>query len=264
MPEPVLEIEHAGALAHVWMNRPAVHNALNEEMIDALTSAFATLSANESVRIIVLSGRGKSFCAGADIESMKRQGASSFDDNLADARQLAALFHAIAVSPRPTIARVNGAAFGGALGLISASDIAIASNNAVFAASEVRLGIIPATIAPYVLRSIGPRAARRLFLTAERINAARAEKIGLVHESVEHGQLDTRIDAITLDLLAGAPLAQSAAKRLIDDIAHQPVTPELIEDTAHRIAEIRSTAGAREGLSAFLEKRPPSWRSEKP
>ena len=259
MIERTIEIDHAGAVATVWMNRPALHNALHEAMIDEITESFRTLAENPSVRIIVLSGRGKSFSAGADIESMKRQGAAPISANLANARQLAEMFRTIAESPKPTIARVNGAAIGGGLGLVAACDIAIASSAAVFAASEVRLGLIPSTIAPYVVRAIGPRQAGRLFQTAERIPAAQAEKIGLLHEIADPDQLDTRLQGLIRYLLAGAPHAQTAAKNLIGAVANQPVTQELIENTAQRIATIRSEPEAREGLSAFLEKRPAKW-----
>ncbi|MFZ0392343.1 MAG: enoyl-CoA hydratase/isomerase family protein [Terracidiphilus sp.] len=259
MSERTVEMERRGAAAWVWMSRPELHNALNEDLIAELTQAFRALEQDAGVRAIVLTGRGKSFCAGADIESMKRQGAAAFEENLASARELAAMFHAIAESRKPTIARVNGAAIGGGLGLVSACDIAVASREAKFAASEVRLGLIPATIGPYVVRAIGERWARRLFQTAERITAAQAERIGLVHEAVEPEALDARIEAIVSDLEAGAPDAQSAAKDLIDAVAGQPVTTELIDDTAVRIAKIRAGEEAREGLSAFLEKRPAAW-----
>src|SRR5215472_9567962 len=202
MTEPVLEIEKNGPVARVWMNRPAVHNALNEAMIDELSETFLDLGEDPAVRVIVLSGRGKSFSAGGDIDYMKRQGAAPRETNLATARGLAEMFRIIAVCPKPTIARVNGTAMGGGLGLIAACDIAVASSTAIFAASEVRLGLIPSTIAPYVLRAIGPRQARRLFQTGERIDAAGAHRIGLVHETVEPEQLDARIQSIVNDLLA--------------------------------------------------------------
>lgn len=259
MAQETLEIEQRGAAAWVWMNRPAVHNALNEEMIRKLTEAFRSLGEDPSVRVIVLTGRGKSFSAGADVESMKSQGAASPVENLANARELAEMFHAIAACAKPTVARVNGAAIGGGLGLVSACDIAIASSAAVFATSEVRLGLIPATIGPYVVQVIGTRWARRLFQTGERIAATQAEKIGLVHEAVEPEALDARVDAVSTNLLAGAPKAQKAAKDLIDAVADRPMTPELMEETAVRIAAIRAEAEAREGLAAFLEKRPASW-----
>lgn len=259
MTEATLEFEKRGPATWVWMNRPAVHNALNEEMIRELTIVFRSLSDDAAVRVIVLSGRGKSFSAGADAEWMKRQGAAGAVDNLESARGLAEMFNAIAACPKPTIARVNGAAIGGGLGFVSVCDIAIASSNAIFAASEVRLGLIPATIGPYVVQAIGPRWARRLFLTGERISAAHAEKIGLLHETAAPEELDARVDNVVETLLAGAPGAQKAAKELIDAIAVRPMTPELMEETAVRIATIRSEPEAREGLSAFLEKRSASW-----
>jgi methylglutaconyl-CoA hydratase len=259
MAEPTVEIEKRGPTAWVWMNRPTVHNALNEEMIRELPAAFRSLGEDATVRVIVLAGRGKSFSAGADAAWMKRQGAAAALDNLESARELAEMFHAIAVCPKPTIARVNGAAMGGGLGFVSVCDIAVASAAAVFAASEVRLGLIPATIGPYVVQAIGPRYARRLFLTGERVSAAYAEKIGLIHEVVEAEQIDARVDAVIQDLLAGAPGAQRAAKGLIDAVTGRPMAPELMEETAVRIATIRSEPEAHEGLVAFLEKRSASW-----
>jgi methylglutaconyl-CoA hydratase len=259
MAEPTVEIEKRGPTAWVWMSRPAVHNALNQEMIRELRAAFRSLGEDATVRVIVLAGRGKSFSAGADAEWMKRQGAAAALDNLESARDLAEMFHAIAVCPKPTIARVNGAAIGGGLGFVSVCDIAIASTAAVFAASEVRLGLIPATIGPYVVQAIGPRCARRLFLTGERVSAAYAEKIGLVHAVVEAEEIDARVDAVIQDLLAGAPGAQRAAKDLIDAVTGRPIAPELMEETAVRIATIRAEPEAHEGLVAFLEKRSASW-----
>lgn len=263
MSERTLEVDRTGASAWVWMNRPAVHNALNETMIDELAETFLDLREDPDVRVIVLTGRGKSFSAGGDIEYMKLQGSAPRESNLAGARVLAEMFRVIANSPQPTIARVNGAAMGGGLGLIAACDIAIASRTAVFAASEVRLGLIPSTIAPYVMRAIGTRQAGRLFQTGERIDAAHAQRIGLVHEIAEPEQLDVRLQSIVADILAGAPGAQSAAKRLIDAVAGRPITRELMEDTAVCIADIRSQPEAQEGLSAFLEKRPPDWMPQK-
>lgn len=259
MSETAVEIEQRGAAAWVWLNRPEVHNALNEELIVELTRLFVALGDDATVRAIVLSGRGKSFCAGADAESMRRQGEASPHENLENARALAEMFRAIAFCPKPTIARVNGVAIGGGLGLLCVCDIAVASHHAKFASSEVRLGLIPATVGPYVVRAIGQRWARRLFLTAERIAATEAERIGLVHEAVEPESLDARIEAIVSDVIAGAPGAQRAAKELIDVVAEQPVTPELIEDTAMRIAQIRAADEAREGLNAFQQKRPAAW-----
>ena len=259
MSERTIEVDQSGAVAWVWMNRPAVHNALNESMIDELAETFLSVGEDPGVRVIVLSGRGKSFSAGGDVEYMKRQGSATRESNLANARALAEMFRIIAIAPKPTIARINGAVMGGGLGFVCTCDIAIASSTAVFAASEVRLGLIPSTIAPYVLRAIGPRQARHLFLAGERIDAAQAQRIGLIHEIAEPEQLDSRLESIIHNLLAGAPDAQSAAKALIEDIADQPITRDLMEETAVRIADIRSRPEAIEGLGAFLEKRPPDW-----
>lgn len=255
----LVELEQRGPVAWLWLNRPALHNALDDALILELTSRFRDLGANPHVRAIVITGRGASFCAGADVESMKRLGAADEATNLRSARELAEMFRAIAECPKPTIARVNGAAIGGGLGLVSCCDIAVAAETAKFAASEVRLGLIPATIGPYVVRAIGPRWSKRLFLTGERIIAAHAEKIGLLHASVPADALDAEVDAILNNVLFGAPQAQAAAKKLIDDIADRPIERDLIEDTAMRIAAIRTQAEAREGLNAFLEKRPASW-----
>ena len=263
MPEPTLELESKGAVAWVWMNRPSTHNALNEAIIDELSETFLDLGEDPEVRVIVLSGRGKNFSAGGDIDYMKRQGAAPREQNLATARILAEMFHIIAACPRPTIARVNGAAMGGGLGLVAACDIAVASTSAVFAASEVRLGLIPSTIAPYVVRAIGPRQASRLFVTAERIDAGHARRIGLVHEVAEPEQLDARIQSIVDNLMAGAPGAQSAAKSMIDVVAGRPITREMMEETAVAIADRRADPEAAEGLSAFLEKRSADWMPEK-
>ncbi|KAA6460264.1 enoyl-CoA hydratase/isomerase family protein [Acidobacteria bacterium AB60] len=259
MAELTTEIEARGPVVWVWMNRPTVHNALNEEMIRELIARFRSLAEDPSVRIIVLAGRGKSFSAGADADWMKRQGAAAPLDNLEGARELAEMFHLIAACPKPVIARVQGAAIGGGLGFACACDIAVASTTAIFATSEVRLGLIPATIGPYVVQAIGPRWARRLFLTGERIDAPRAQEIGLVHEVTAPEELDAKVAEIIENLLAGAPGAQRAAKELVHAIVARAITPELMEDTAMRIATVRSEPEAHEGLSAFLEKRPASW-----
>jgi methylglutaconyl-CoA hydratase len=259
MSECAVEIEYSGAVAWIWMNRPEVHNAFDENLIESLGNAFVDLDAKDAVRVLVLSGRGRSFSAGADAEWMKRQANAPIEENTADARKLANLFRTIAESPKPTVARVHGAAIGGGLGLVAACDIAIASSAARFATSEVRLGLIPATIAPYVVRAVGERQARALFQTGERIDATTALRIGLVHAVSEHEVLEDRVQATIDDLLLGAPQAQRSAKGLISAVANQPITAELIEDTAMRIAVCRSQPEAAEGLRAFLAKRPASW-----
>ncbi len=263
MSENAVQIEQIGKVAWVWLSRPAVHNAFDAALIRELTRVFAELGVDTSVRVIVLAARGRSFSAGADVEWMKLQGAATVEENLADAQQLAKLFQTIAETPKPTLARVQGAAIGGGVGLVSACDIAVGASTAVFATSEVRLGLIPATIAPYVIRAMGERHARRLFLTGERIDARAAERIGLLHEVVPPEHLDDRIRLTIEAILAGAPLAQQSAKALISAVANQPITAALIADTAERIAHRRADPEAAEGLSAFLEKRPAAWvRSE--
>lgn len=259
MSDRTIEIEHRGPVVWVWLNRPEVHNAFNAALITELTEAFLDLGANASVRVIVLAGRGRSFSAGADVQWMKEQGAASIQDNTADARRLATLFETIACSPKPTVARVHGAALGGGVGLVSACDVAIGSAQAVLATSEVRLGLIPATIGPYVIRAIGGRHARRLFQTGERIDAATAERIGLLHEAVTAENLDGRVQAVIDAILAGAPNAIRAAKELINAVEERAISKDLIEDTAQRIAQRRADPEAAEGLSAFLEKRPAAW-----
>ena len=254
-----LKIEHRGPAAWVWMNRPELHNAFDETLIAELTAAFTELDNDAAVRVIVLAGAGKSFSAGADLNWMKRQGESPLEANLLDARKLAGLFRAISLCATPTLARVHGAAMGGGMGLASACDICVASTKAVFATSEVRLGIIPAAIGPYVVRAIGERQAYRYFQTAERIGGDRAREIGLAHEVAEPEALDAKVQELVDALLAGGPLAQAAATDLVRAVAHREVDDEVVEDTARRIATLRATPEAREGLGAFLDKRPAAW-----
>jgi methylglutaconyl-CoA hydratase len=256
-----LEIELNGPVATIWMNRPDMHNAFDEVLIAELTAACIALDDDPDVRVVVLAGRGKSFSAGADLNWMKRAANNGLDDNLNDARALAKMLRVLAEMKKPTIARVQGAALGGGTGLTAACDIAVASTRAVFATSEVKFGIIPSAISPYVVRAIGARQAYRYFQSAERIDAARAREIGLVHEAVEAEQLDAKVQEIAAALLAGGPRAQAAAKDLIRAVNNQPINDTLVEDTAHRIAHLRATPEAREGISAFLEKRPPDWAS---
>jgi methylglutaconyl-CoA hydratase len=257
-----LEIELKGPVATIWMNRPDMHNAFDETLITELTSACKTLDDDKTVRVVVLAGRGKSFSAGADLNWMKRAANNSVDDNLNDARALAGMLRVLAEMKKPTIARVQGAALGGGMGLASACDIAVASTKAVFATSEVKFGIIPSAISPYVLRAIGARQAYRYFQSAERISAERAREIGLVHEAVEADELDAKVQEIVTALLQGGPLSQSAAKDLIRAVNNQPINDNLVEDTAHRIAHLRATPEAREGITAFLDKRLPTWIGE--
>ncbi|MCP5236826.1 MAG: enoyl-CoA hydratase/isomerase family protein [Zoogloeaceae bacterium] len=260
MPE-TLEIERVAGFAMVWMNRPERHNAFNATVIAELDAAFAALDADDTVRAIVLAGRGASFSAGADVNWMKAAGEASVADNHADAMRLARMLERIARCRKPTVARVHGAALGGGMGLACACDICIAGERAVFATSEVRFGIIPAAISPYVLRAIGERQAARYFQSGERIDAVHAVEIGIAHQAVADDALDDAVLAQVSALLAGGPRAQLAAKDLIRAIANQPVDEALLTDTAHRIAELRATPEAREGLAAFLDKRRPDWQA---
>ena len=254
-----LEIELHGPVATIWMNRPDLHNAFDEILIAELTAACIALDDDADVRVVVLAGRGKSFSAGADLNWMRRAANNGLDDNLNDARALAHMLRTLAEMNKPTIARVQGAALGGGMGLAAACDVAVASTKAVFATSEVRFGIIPSAISPYVLRAIGARQAYRYFQSAERIDAVRAREIGLVHETVEPETLDAKVREVAAALLQGGPNAQAAAKDLIRTVDGQPVNDTLVEDTAHRIAHLRATPEAREGIGAFLEKRSPDW-----
>jgi methylglutaconyl-CoA hydratase len=257
-----LEIELNGPVATIWMNRPDLHNAFDEILIAELTAACVALDDDADVRVVVLAGHGKSFSAGADLNWMRRAANNGLDDNLNDARALAHMLRTLAEINKPTIARVQGAALGGGMGLAAACDVAVASTKAVFATSEVRFGIIPSAISPYVLRAIGARQATRYFQTAERIDAVRAREIGLVHETVAPEALDAKVREIVDSLLQGGPLAQAAAKDLIRAVDGQPVNDTLVEETAHRIAHLRATPEAREGIGAFLEKRSPNWMGE--
>jgi methylglutaconyl-CoA hydratase len=254
-----LEIERAGGVATIWMNRPDVHNAFNAELIAELTAACRELGEDDAARVIVLAGRGKSFSAGADLNWMKAAATAGVDENLADARRLAGMLRTLAELPKPTIARVHGAALGGGMGLAAACDICVAADRASFATSEVKFGIIPSAISPYVIRAIGARQAGRYFQSAERIGAARALEIGLAHEVVADDALDEKVAEMVAALLAGGPRAQAAAKALIQAVANRPVDDAVVEDTARRIAELRNTPEAKEGLGAFLAKRPAAW-----
>jgi methylglutaconyl-CoA hydratase len=254
-----LEIVREAGVATIWMNRPDVHNAFNAQLIADLTAACIALDADDTVRAVVLAGRGKSFSAGADLNWMKAAGEASEAENFADAMKLAGMLRTLAEMKKPTIARVHGAALGGGMGLASACDICIAGDRAVFATSEVKFGIIPSAISPYVIRAIGERQAYRYFQTAERITAARAAALGLAHEAVATEELDAKVKEVVEALLQGGPKSQAAAKDLIRAVANRPVSDAVVEDTARRIASLRVTPEAKEGLAAFLDKRPAAW-----
>ncbi len=262
MSQPLIDLQIENAVATVWLNRPELHNAFNAELINQLIQCFHDLKNNQQVRVVVLAGHGKSFSAGADLNWMKAAGEASYAENVQDAERLALMLHLLKNLPQPTIAKVQGAALGGGMGLASVCDICIASERAIFATSEVRLGLAPSTISPYVIAAIGQRQASRYFLTAERISAQQALSIGLVHEVCEHDDLDACVVEMINHILKGASQAQTASKELIQRVANQEVTEELRLKTSQHIAHLRQGQEAKEGLVAFLEKRPANWCQE--
>jgi len=258
--EPNLLVTCDGPVARVTMNRPKLHNAFDENLIAVLTRALAELGDDASVRVVVLTGAGKSFSAGADLNWMRR--ASAYDEarNRADARTLEAMLRTLDELPKPTVALVNGLAIGGGVGLVAACDVAVASTAAAFATSEVRFGILPAVISPFVVRAIGGRQARRYFLTAEHFGAEEARRIGLVHEVAEPDALEARVGEVVGELLKGGPEALREAKRLVRLVEAMPQGGSLLaEATVGVIAERRASDEGREGINAFLEKRPAGW-----
>src|SRR5262245_61457364 len=255
-----LEIERADRVVTVRLNRPDKHNAFDEQLIAELTQTFRDLAVDRTARVIVLTANGPSFSAGADLGWMKRMSTLDRAENERDSMLLADLMAAIDDCPKPVLALVQGAAFGGGVGLVACCDIAIASTRATFSLSEVRLGLIPAVISPYVVAAIGPRACRRYFLTAERFDAETAARLGLVHRVVEPEALDAARDETVKQLLTCGPAAQAAAKDLIRRVTGAPIDEALRRDTAARIADARASAEGKEGIAAFLEKRKPNWQ----
>jgi methylglutaconyl-CoA hydratase len=254
-----LETVIDGHVATIWMNRPELRNAFNEHAIAELTHEFRVLDKERRVRVIVLAARGPAFCAGADLHWMKKMAEYSEQENLADAAALADMMHVIYTCSKPTVARVQGDCYAGGLGLVAACDIAVSAQDAEFCLSEVKLGLIPATISPYVIRAMGERAARRYFLSAERFSASTAHSLGLVHEVLELPQLDACIAQLTQAIVASSPHAVTEAKRLVREVAGEPIDPHLVADTVRRIAEVRVSPEGKEGVQAFLEKRKPMW-----
>ena len=248
-----------GGIARLTLNRPEVHNAFNAETISELREALASLAADDAVRILVLRGEGKHFCAGGDLNWMKSQKEASLEENLADSGRLADLLDELNSFPKPTIAEVQGAAFGGALGLISCCDMVVASDDARFCLSEVKLGLSPATISPYVIAAMGARQARRYFLTAELINAEKAYEIGLIHQIVSRETLAEVTAGWIKNLLNNGPQAIAATKQLIRDVSNKPVDDELKHITSELIARLRVGDEGQEGLTAFFEKRPAAY-----
>ena len=256
-----LRIENSNGVATVTLARSDVRNALNAGLIGEIRSSMEKLAEDDGVRVVVLTGEGDYFCAGADIGYMRDTAEFSYEENRQDARELAAMFGAVEECPKPVVARVKGAAIGGGVGLVAAADVAVVERGTIFAFSEVRLGISPATIAPFVSRKIGYSQARALFLTGERFDATRAREIGLVHQVADEGHLDEAVQEKVEGLLAGGPEALAATKALLREL--REATPgEATETTARRIAGLRTGEEGQEGLAAFLEKREPVWREK--
>jgi len=255
-----LQITRDGAVVRVFLNRPEVRNAFNDGVIAELTAAFTGFAADATLRAVVLGGHGMAFCAGADLAWMRAMADYSWEQNRADAQGLADMLHAIWSCPVPVIGRVHGDCYAGGVGLAAACDILVAAEGVHFCLSEARLGLMPATIAPYVVKALGEQASRRYFMTAERFDAARAHALGFVHEVVPADALDAKVDELVAALVANGPAAVRACKQLVQDIAGRPIDDALRGDTARRIADIRASAEGKEGVQAFLNKRDPSWR----
>jgi methylglutaconyl-CoA hydratase len=261
MTDSKFTVTRDGAIARLRLTNPDKHNAFDDTLILGLTNAFEELGNAEGVRVVVLESEGKSFSAGADLNWMQRVAGYSHDENVVDATALAKMLKVLNFLPKPVIAKVQGAAFGGGVGLVSCCDIAIGSTKASFSLSEVKLGIIPSAISPYVVSAIGPRAARRYFQTGERFDAQIALRLGLLHEVVEPEALDAAVDAVIQAIHAAGPIAAKEAKDLVFAV-DRPIDETVIADTVLRIARLRATDEAREGMTAFLEKRSPSWNHQ--
>lgn len=254
-----LSVSVIDMVATITLNRPELRNAFNEVSISELALAFDEVGQNELVRAIVLAANGPAFCAGADLNWMKKMAGYSQDENEADAMRLADMLRTIYYSPKPVVAKVQGDCYAGGMGLVAACDIVVASEAASFCLSEVKLGLIPATISPYVIMAIGEQASRRYFLTAERFSATQAQRLGLVHELVVPEELDTTVNGIVTAMVNNSPNAVREAKKLVRDVAGLPIDDALLADTAGRIASIRASDEGREGVASFLDKRKPKW-----
>ncbi len=254
-----LDIRREGAVARVYLNRPDVRNAFNDGVIAELRECFAELGADVSLRAIVLGGHGKAFCAGADLNWMRAMADYSWNQNHADAQALAEMLWTVYSCPVPVVGRIHGDCYAGGMGLAAVCDILVASDNVQFCLSEARLGLLPATISPYVIRAMGESAARRYFITAERFDARRAQTFGMVHEVCPADALDATVEQLVAALVANGPMATRACKRLVQDVAGRAIDADLRDDTARRIADIRASDEGREGLQSFLGKRPPGW-----
>ncbi len=254
-----LQLERRGAVAEVWLNRPDARNAMSDAMSAELPAAFSLLGKDAAVRVVVLGGRGSAFCSGADLGRMEQAGRAHGARNRAQAMKSAKFFRQLYTFPKPTIARVHGAAFAGGMGLVCACDVVVASEAAVFCLPETRIGLVPAMISPYVTRAMGANAARRYLLSGERFSAAEAKAMGMVHELVPQAALDAAVERIAQAFASCAPGAMAEAKKLLREVIGAPITPQLISHTASVIARARASSEAREGIAAFREKRKPAW-----
>jgi methylglutaconyl-CoA hydratase len=259
MSSNVLRIERTGPVGRVWLDRPDVRNALNGVLIRELAAVFTAFAADAAVRTIVLGGSGKAFCAGADLAFMREVGGYTWEQNRADAETLAEMLWTLYTCPVPVVARIHGDCYAGGLGIASVCDIRVVAEGVNFSLSEARLGLLPATISPYVVRAMGEQAARRYFVTAERFGAAEAKAMGFAHEVTAADALDAKVEELVAALVANGPMATRACKKLVQDVAGREITPELRAETARRIADIRASAEGKEGVSSFLEKRKPNW-----
>ncbi len=259
MSTTTLDIQRRGPVARVFLNRPEVRNAFDSAVIAELTATFRALAVDGGIRAIVIGGHGKAFCAGGDLNWMRAMAGYSWEENRADAQALADMLWTIYRCPQPVIGRIHGDCYAGGVGLAAVCDMLVAADGAGFCLSEARLGLLPATIGPYVLRAIGEQAARRYFATAERFSAAEAHRIGFVQTLCAADEIDAQVDALLAALLTNGPRAVIASKRLVQDLSGQPLSEEWRADTARRIADIRASDEGREGITAFLQKRPPAW-----
>jgi len=256
-----LDIQRQGMVARVFLNRPEVRNAFNDGVIAELTAAFRDLGADPGLRAIVLGGHGKAFCAGADLSWMRTMAGYTWEQNHADAQALAGMLWTLYSCPLPVVGRIHGDCYAGGLGLAAVCDVLVAAEGVQFCLSEARLGLLPATIGPYVVRALGEQASRRYFVTAERFDAARAQALGFVHEVAAADTLDAKVDEIVNALVANGPAAVKACKTLVQTVAGRPIDAALRAETARRIADIRASDEGREGVQAFLNKREPAWRA---
>ena len=256
-----LDIRRPSAhVAEVLLNRPEVRNAFNDGVVQELTDTFRVLAEDGELRAVVLAGHGKAFCAGADLSWMRSMADYTWPQNHADAARLAAMLWAVWTCPVPVVGRIHGDCYAGGVGLAAVCDVLVAAEGANFCLSEARLGLLPATIGPYVVKALGEQASRRYFVSAERFTAARAQALGFVHEVVPAEELDTVVAGIVAAIVANGPAAVRACKRLVKDVAGREIDAALREETARRIADIRASAEGREGVQAFLNKREPAWK----